>query len=209
MGNFIDRTNQRFGKLVVLKEAGRNAHKKVMWECICDCGGTVTASAGSLITGNTRSCGCCKGYIKHKSSHKGSYHTWRAMRRRCNNPNDKDYPRYGAKGITICPKWSEYLTFANDMGEPVGNQTLDRIDPYGNYEKENCRWAGVVTQARNKRLISNHKTGCPGVRYRDGKWISDITCKGKRYYSKVCTSIEEAIVARKNLEIVHWGTLNE
>ena len=65
MGNFIDRTNQRFGKLVVLKEAGRNAHKKVMWECICDCGGTVTASAGALITGNTKSCGCCKGYIKH------------------------------------------------------------------------------------------------------------------------------------------------
>jgi hypothetical protein len=209
MGDFINRTGQRFGKLVVLKENGRNVHKKVMWECICDCGNTVTTVSGALANGSTKSCGCSKGYIKHRSSYKGSYHTWRAMRRRCNNPNDKDYPRYGAKGITVCPGWEDYLVFEADMGEPVGNQTLDRIDPYGNYEKENCRWASIVTQNRNKRVGSRNKTGYTGVIYKGGKWYGDITCKGKKYYSKSCISLEEAVVARKNLEKIHWKILNE
>jgi hypothetical protein len=37
MGQFIDITGQRFGKLVVLKRAP-NKNKAVMWLCQCDCG---------------------------------------------------------------------------------------------------------------------------------------------------------------------------
>ena len=28
------------------------------------------------------------------------------IKQRCNNPNNKDYSRYGAKGITICEEWN-------------------------------------------------------------------------------------------------------
>ena len=34
---------------------------------------------------------------------------------------------------------------------PHGQETLDRISPFGMYEKQNCRWADRWVQASNKR----------------------------------------------------------
>jgi hypothetical protein len=40
----IDRSGQKFGKLVVLAQAGRNELKKVLWKCRCDCGNEINVS---------------------------------------------------------------------------------------------------------------------------------------------------------------------
>jgi hypothetical protein len=198
----VNHTGKRFGKLLVISQDGRNNLKKVLWKCKCDCGNEVTVVSGSLVTGNSTSCGC--GIIKHGGTGKGSYNTWRAMIRRCTNPEDKDYPRYGGKGVTVCAQWLDYAYFAKDMGEPVGDETLDRINVYGNYEPSNCRWAGVKTQNRNTRLRANSKTGFTGVMFKRGKFSAKITVGKKAYHSKVCNSLEEAVAARKELERMHW-----
>ena len=53
----IDLTGQRFGKLVVIRDVGReNGH--VLWECLCDCGEPRQIKSGNLRNGNSRSCGC-------------------------------------------------------------------------------------------------------------------------------------------------------
>jgi hypothetical protein len=202
----VDRTGQRFGRLVVLEQAGRTASKKVLWKCKCDCGNETQTDSGSLVTGNTESCGCIlkEAITKHGGWKKSSYNTWRAMIRRCTNPKDKDYPRYGGKGVSVCPEWLDYAIFAKDMGEPQGDETLDRIDVYGNYEPSNCRWAGLTQQARNVRVRANSETGVTGVVLYKNKYYAKITVKKKNYYSKVFNTIEEAAEARKELERLHW-----
>jgi hypothetical protein len=210
MPKFIDRTGQRFGQLVVLARMGVGENKKVLWRCRCDCGKETEVVAGALVTGNTTSCGC---YLqaqitKHGGWKKSSYNTWRAMMRRCTNPNDKGYARYGAKGIRVCPQWHDYLQFERDMGEPTGEETLDRIDPYGDYTPENCRWASLPVQARNIRLHSKSKTGYIGVsEVYAGRWMAKVSKGKKAFYSKVFATIEEAAAARKELERLHWGVV--
>ena len=208
MPKFIDRKGQQFGRLLVVEEAGRNALKKVMWRCLCDCGKETVVPSGGLVTGNTTSCGCFlqEKITKHGSWKKASYNTWRAMMRRCYKQQDKDYPRYGGKGVSVCGQWHEYLRFAADMGEPDGDETLDRIDTYGNYEPDNCRWAGVKTQNRNVRIRATSKTGVTGVsKTIGGTYMAKVTVSKKSFYSKCFRTIAEAAVARKELERLHWG----
>ena len=202
---FIDRTGEIFGKLVLVEQAGRDRLKKVLWRCKCECGNETVVTSGSLVTGNTTSCGCMGGNYKHGGSGKGSYNTWRAMIRRCTIPTDKDYPRYGGMGVSVCASWLDYGDFVADMGEPNGDETLDRIDTYGNYFLENCRWAGVQTQNRNTRLRANSVTGYTGVSVVGKKFTAKVTAKKKSYYSKLFATVEEAAIARKELEWLHWG----
>ena len=53
-----DLTGQKFGRLTVIKEQGRNKNKKVLWLCRCECGTEIVVIAQSLTSGATLSCGC-------------------------------------------------------------------------------------------------------------------------------------------------------
>lgn len=74
------------------------------------------------------------------------------MLQRCLNPNSDNYRWYGGRGITICLEWIDsFDAFLADMGERPTGMTLDRINPDGNYEPGNVRWATPKEQARNRR----------------------------------------------------------
>ena len=67
MGRKLDLVGQRYGRLLVIKEAGRDKHGNVLWlcKCSCPCGTEVTVSCAPLRKGDIRSCGCLR---REKSS---------------------------------------------------------------------------------------------------------------------------------------------
>ena len=156
---FIDRTGQTFGRLTVLAQARGGRDR--MWTCQCSCGAVMTVAGGNLQSGATKSCGCLhKEMVIHRLTKHGgaangkrtsTYQTWKSMRKRCNNPNNPKWHRYGERGIKVCERWNDFSQFLADMGEKPQGTSIERIDNDLGYEPGNCVWAGVSTQGRNKQ----------------------------------------------------------
>lgn len=124
---------------------------------------------------------------------------YQGMKQRCYNANRPNYKYYGGRGIAICDEWLNSYQAFSDWAVANGYQehlSIDRIDTNGNYEPENCRWASMKEQAKNKRSWSN--TGVLGVTY-DKKNHRYRVFLGHSYFGS-CKSLQEAVVLRKQAE---------
>lgn len=151
----------RFGRLIVLCRSQRRG-KDTYWDCECDCGAIRIVAGSKLTSGHTKSCGCYSvdraraAHTVHSCNIKGmvsrEYHSWNGMKQRCFNQRNAKYPRYGARGITVCERWrNDFAAFLQDMGKCPPGYTIDRENNDGHYEPGNCRWATPRQQSSNTR----------------------------------------------------------
>lgn len=177
---FIDLTGKRFGKLTVLERAPKQHYKGVHWICQCECGNTAIVSSSDLKSGSTNSCGCLRkermseynkiNRTKHGKSHLKIYDVWYGMIKRCTNADNKDYPRYGGRGVKVFDEWLNFESFyewsmSNGYKEDL---ELDRINNDGNYEPSNCKW--VTRKIQNNNRCNNKYVEYNGEIHTIAEW---------------------------------------
>jgi hypothetical protein len=110
--------------------------KHYTWMCQCKCG-SISYLRSETIK-NKRSNECNKCATKHKNftlinkthgkSRTKTWAIWQAMKQRCLNPLNCNYPNYGGRGITVCDRWLE--SFENLLSE--GKNNVRYYEPFTN-----------------------------------------------------------------------------
>ena len=144
-----------------------SGRERPRWLCRCDCGTEKLVLQQNLLLalrsddGGSRSCGCLLIEANMRHGHNRGrqptteYMAWLGAKKRCGNPSNQSFHRYGARGTRMCAQWRDsYESFLHDMGpKPDPEYSLDRINPDGDYEPGNCRWAPLDVQNRNRNGV--------------------------------------------------------
>jgi len=194
----LDLTGRRFGLLTCLEPTDQRGHEgTVIWRCKCDCGNECLTSGAQLAQGYKKSCGCLghpplkdftgkrfgKLTVLSYAGKRDGMHRWRC---RCD-----------------CGK------------ETVVGQTLLQTG-----KTSSCGCMKKITFMENLRLVdgtsvtileslkkrsSSGSSGVIGVyqERKKGKWVAQITFKGKKYHLGTYENKEDAVRARKCGEEMH------
>ncbi|MCI6457177.1 MAG: hypothetical protein MSA56_05705 [Clostridium sp.] len=124
----------------------------------------------------------------HGLRHTRIYNIWNGMKIRCYDKNNRNYSKYGQKGIKVCDEWKNNFINFYEWSINNGytdNLTLDRIDTKGNYTPENCRWTTQKIQQNNR---SNNKI----IEYQNKKYtISELADAFDMEYNLVADRIRK------------------
>jgi hypothetical protein len=161
MRDRTDLSGRVFNRLLVIRKAIKtDPSADTKYVCECSCGRITIVLRGSLVRGDTSSCGCrleevrSRGAnLRHGLAGSVEYGVWSNMISRCFNRGVISFPNYGGRGITVCERWRlSFEAFYEDIGPRPGPEySIERRDVNGNYEPGNCRWATKAEQSRNKR----------------------------------------------------------
>lgn len=162
----------------------------------------------SIDSGLVRSCGCQVAEVarirmtgrSHGLSKTRPYYQWENIVGRCTRTKNVAYKDYGGRGITICERWMKFENFYEDMGEKPEGKSIDRIDNNKGYSPENCRWATLTEQMRNRR--NNRMIEICGIKKCLSEWCETLNIEHnemQRMY-KIKSNNKVAKIFMKNHE---------
>lgn len=196
---------ETFGRLTVIKDMGiQQGNRRTHVQCIC--GASLIVRQADLRRGKINSCGCLRvDHVRaktrtHGESHKtAEYRTWKAIRRRCQNPNNADADHYFARGIRVCARWNHYQNFLADMGRrPTSRHSIERLNNNKDYTPTNCVWATSTQQVRNRRktvYVTYRGVTHPLAHWADLLGISYGTLLSRRHRGETPANILRAVGA--------------
>ena len=124
------------------------------------------------------------------------YKRWKAMRTRCNH--DKSYVN-----VFVSKEWDNFWTWLSDMGEPpTSKHQIDRINPKGNYCKDNCRWVTPHFNSFNKSRYANNSSGIKGVYKEKSGWWVRISANKKKYTFGSYETADKALHIRNEIVLL-------
>lgn len=153
MGKLVDRTGQRFGKLVVLRRMPYNTKaKQAIWWCKCDCGRELAVRASNLHCGQSKSCGCLHKEIISGNPFENVYNRLKESAKRRKISCSLQYEEYVEfTKIKTCFYCGTVIQWAEHVIDSQAYQ-LDRIDNTQGYTKSNCRVACPQCNMMKSRL---------------------------------------------------------
>jgi hypothetical protein len=185
-----DYTGAVLGRLTVLRDTGKRRQGSTrIYAVRCDeCGTERENSYSEALRNGQKRCTClltksevaALGGHKHGMAGTPEWNAWFNMRQRCNYIEHTSYKNYGGRGTRVAAEWDNdrdgFQLFFEHVGPRPGGHSLDRIDPHGNYEPGNVRWATKDLQEANKRPVLD-ATEIPYLYYcrKTGKFYRDVT----------------------------------
>lgn len=216
---FKDISGLKRGRLTVDRLAGKKGHV-YYWHCKCECGGDSIVPRSCLNSNGTKSCGCLhreamiEKFGKHLMTETPTYFSWLNMRRRCNDPKNNRYYRYGGRGIKVCNRWNDsFENFLADMGErPSVEHSIERRENDMDYSPDNCFWATKRIQCNNKS--TSVRWSFNGKDQTIGEWSKETGIGWDTLKNRVSIhgwSIEKALTTptpskKKCLELDNWNS---
>ena len=155
MPRFLDRTNMRYGRLLVIKHAGKDKRNKHLWLCQCDCGNKKVVVGDNLSSGKSNSCGCLKAeFLAKKGNQWGLY-------------EDRE--------IALLKVQYSHLKRRNKnmgFGDVLDFETFTRLS------KGSCKYCGLeyskeiedrLNESKKSKRLSDHILKCNGIDRVDNK----------------------------------------
>lgn len=139
----------------------------------------------------------------HKSRFHPLYMRWWNMKRKCYDPNNKDYRNFGGIGIRMSNEWRyDFKAFATWIYDNIGvekkGMILEREDLAGDFKPGNLKWIPYLD--RRLPLRKENVSGVAGVTPTTaGSWRVRFTYRKQKYDCGTYLRLKDAINAKKDM----------